>query len=162
MTDRLSPNFTRAEFERSATAARLGMNNAIPDALLPNARRTAAVLESIRAHLSALAGVTVPITVTSGYRSELVNRAVGSSDTSAHRLALAADFIVPAFGTPTEICRALAVDGLLDRFGIEQLIDEYPDSAGGWVHVGLTRPANPRNRIITITRRGTSAGIVAA
>lgn len=156
----LSPNFTRAEFERSGTAARHGIDNGIPGELLDNARQTAEILERIRAMLSAIRGVPVPMTVTSGYRAPRLNRIIGSSDGSAHVRALAADWVAPSFGTPTEICQALRPHVV--ALGIGQLINEYPDTGAGWVHVGVPRPANPTDRIITITRRGTFPGIVAA
>jgi len=156
----LAPHFSRSEFERSNTAARHGIDNRIPDELLDNARQTAAMLERIRTLLGQMAGKPVPMTVTSGYRALRVNRIIGSSDGSAHTRAHAADWVAPAFGTPTAICRALVPH--VDSLGIGQLIDEYPDTGSGWIHVGVPLPTKPDSRIITITRRGTFRGIVHA
>lgn len=153
----LSPHFTLAEFCRSETAVRRNIPNNLPADLLHNAKATAAMLEKIRAHLSQQAGKDIPMHLTSGYRGIALNRKLGSSDTSAHVLAQAADWEAPAFGSPTEICEALAP--MVGVLGIGQLINEYPDR-DGWVHTSTAMPAKLINRIITITGRGTSVGVL--
>jgi hypothetical protein len=85
-----------------------------------------------------------------------LNRAIGSGDTSDHRKAMAADFRAPSFGTPLQVCKALAP--VVSVLGIGQLILEF----NSWVHVS-TRPSDKIiNRIITISKAGTQAGIVEA
>lgn len=145
---RLAPNFTVAEFTRSATAARLGLDNRLPTGLLNQAQITCAMLQGIRAELSRLAGRDVPIELTSGYRAPAVNRAIGSTAPNGgdHPKAGAADWRAPAFGSPYIICQALAP--LVSKLGIGQLIHEY----GDWVHTSALPVANPVNRIITIDR----------
>ena len=153
----LSPHFSLAEFTRSEKATRSGISNVLPAELLMAAASTAVMLEKIRQFLGELAGHEIPITVTSGYRCIALNRALGSSDSSDHVRAAAVDWLAPAFGTPTEICTALApVASLL---GIGQLINEYPDRAS-WVHTSTREPDRSINRIITITGRGTHVGIL--
>lgn len=152
----LSPHFTLREFIASETAARRGIDNSLPAELLPAAGETAAMLERIRARLSQLAGRDIPMLLSSGYRSPALNRAIGGSRNSDHQLACAADWTAPAFGTPTEICRALADE--LRELGIGQLINEFPDR-NGWVHTSTRAPARPINAVISITARGTFAGI---
>jgi zinc D-Ala-D-Ala carboxypeptidase len=73
---------------------------------------------------------------------------------SDHLRAMAADFKAPAFGTPLEVCRALAPH--LDDLGIGQLIHEF----GTWVHVSTRRPEREVNRTLTISHAGTMPGIV--
>jgi len=155
----LSSHFTLDEFCRSETAVRRGISNDLPAELLAAARATATMLEGIRSKLSALAGRDVPMSISSGYRCIVLNRAIGSSDSSDHVRAQAADWTAPAFGSPTDICEALApyVSGL----GIGQLINEYPDRHG-WIHTSTRTPDKAVNRIITITGRGTSVGVVRA
>lgn len=155
----LSENFTLDEFCQSETATRRGILNHLPVDLLANAKSTAAMLERIRAFLSKQAGREIPIIVTSGYRCPPLNRALGSSDTSDHVQALAADWRAPRFGTPTQVCEALAP--MVQSLQIGQLINEYPDRTG-WVHTSVRLPTKLINRVITITGRGVSVGIARA
>jgi hypothetical protein len=158
---RLSEHFTVAEFTASRTATAQSIDNDLPIELLANARATAAMLERIRSHLGDLAGRDIPVNITSGYRSQALNAAVGGSPRSDHLQALAADIRAPAFGTPLDVARAL--EDVTDELGIGQLINEYPDKGGaGWVHVSIQSPAQAQNRIITVTASGTVPGIVAA
>lgn len=138
---RLAPNFYLHEFERSSRAARLGINNAVPDALLPNLVRIATVMQSIRGIL----GNRV-ITVTSGYRCLALNsQTPGSSTTSAHTKGLACDFIVQGM-TPQQVC--LILKEHVQELGIDQLILEF----GQWSHVGL-REGEPRHQIFSYANR---------
>ena len=131
----IRPNFHLSEFEASQTAARRGLDNAVPLNLYGNLERLAQLLEHIRAALGK------PITLTSGYRSPALNRLVGGSKTSAHTDARAADIICPAYGTPRQIARHLA--GLDLNF--DQIIEE-----GTWLHVAVAKAdATPRRQILT-------------
>lgn len=149
----LTPHFSLSEFTASDIAARRGIDNTLPASLLPSAVITAEMLERIRAFLSQQAGREIPMEVSSGYRCLVLNAAVGSSATSDHPRALAADWRAPAFGLPIEICRALAP--AVDVLGIGQLIHEF----GTWVHTSTRRPDRPINRVITISRAGAQVGI---
>lgn len=144
----LSEHFALAEFTASDTAARRGIDNSVPPELMDEARRTCEMLERIRAHLGG-----VPILLTSGYRCPALNTAIGSSGGSDHLKAAAADIKAPAFGTAFEVASSLAP--AVDELGIGQLIHEF----GSWVHVSTRRPSREVNRIITISNRGTEAGI---
>lgn len=83
----ISKNFSYSEFEKSDTAARLHINNAIADwdvrdnikALVDD------VLQPLR---DAWGG---PIFINSGYRSPDLNKAVGGVETSQHCKGMAAD-----------------------------------------------------------------------
>lgn len=143
----MTPHFSLEEFTQSDTAARLNIDNRIPDELRENALKTLQMMERIRFHIDA------PITITSGYRCEALNKAIGSKPTSDHTLAFAVDFKAPKAGTPYEIARDLA--SVIDVLGIGQLILEF----GTWVHVSLARPEKTINRIITIDKTGVRAGI---
>jgi len=143
----MTPHFNLEEFTTSDTAARLGIDNRLPDELRENALKTLEMMERIRFHIDA------PITITSGYRCEALNRAVGSKSGSDHTLAFAVDFKAPRAGTPFEIAKDLA--SVIDVLGIGQLILEF----GAWCHCSIAWPDKIINRIITIDRTGTRAGI---
>lgn len=153
---KLSENFSLAEAVRSQTAARLGLDNTPTPATIERMRETAAMMERIRAFLSAQAGRPVPINVSSWFRSPPVNRAVGSGGTSHHVTGDAVDWEAPSLGTPLEVASMLAP--LVDHLGIGQLINEFPPS--GWIHTSRLQPSRAANRIITIKRTGTMVGIV--
>lgn len=121
----LSPNFTLDEFIFSQASARLGLDNT-PDArILKNLRRMAATLEQVRTVLGDL-----PIHISSGYRSPVLNRAIGGSVHSAHMQGLAVDFTCPRYGSVLATARAVARSAV----GFDQVILEY----GRWVHLGIT------------------------
>ena len=142
---KLSDNFYLHEFEASETAARLGIDNEAPADLHSNIIRMANVLEQVRT----LLGSPI-ITITSGYRCIQLNSALRSQPTSAHVKGLGADIIVPAYGSPLKVCRAIAPK--LVEFGIDQLIWEF----GQWTHIGLSAP---RHQILTIDNAGTRGGL---
>lgn len=156
----MTKHFTLAEFTRSDTAARKNIDNSLPPELEPAAQATLEMMERIREHLSVRAGRDVPIRISSGYRCPSLNLAVGSSSTSDHPRACAVDFTAPSFGTPIEVCRALAP--AVSVLGIGQLINEFPSASGGWAHVSTRLPEKAINRIITVSHAGTVAGIVGA
>jgi len=143
----MTPHFSLAEFTASDTAARLGIDNSLPNELREAAHRTLEMMERIRSHLG------VPITITSGYRCEALNRAIGSKPGSDHTLAFAVDFKASRAGTPAKIAKSL--ESVIGVLGIGQLILEF----GAWVHVSTKIPDKPINRVITIDRTGAKAGI---
>lgn len=151
----LSTHFTLDEFTASDTAQRLSINNDLPIELLSSAIESAGMMERIRGHLGMLAGKPIPIIVTSGYRCPELNRKIGSSDISDHRKAMALDFKAPAFGSPLQVCQALAP--VVSVLGIGQIIYEH-----SWVHVSTRTPDKLINRIITVQGRDYVPGIVEA
>ena len=75
-----------------------------------------------------------PIKVNSAYRSPKVNAAVGGVSNSAHALGWAVDFTCAEFGSPFEVCQAIAKSGI----AFDQLIHERRV----WCHLSF----EPRNR----------------
>lgn len=132
---KLSEHFSLREFTATSTS----LPNIPSDIEVERIKRLAKVLEEVRTVLGH------PILISSGFRSELVNRSVGGVDNSAHKLGLAADFTSPEFGTPKQICMAIIDAGI----HFDQLILEYKSSkAGGdWVHFGLG--ATNRQQVLT-------------
>jgi zinc D-Ala-D-Ala carboxypeptidase len=151
---KLSEHFSVDEFTQSDTAKRLGIDNSLPPELLLHATATASMLEAIRAYLSAQAGKEIPVNITSGYRCEALNKAIGSANTSDHIKAYATDIKAPAFGSALTVSRALAPK--MDALGIGQIIYEF----GSWVHVSSRKADKTINRMITINKSGVHVGIV--
>ena len=108
--------------EEMTVTQQRGMDNTPLLSVVSNLYKTAQFMEQVRSMLGH------PIIITSGYRSPLVNKAVGGAANSDHMNGLACDFICPKFGSPLEICRVIQRSGLK----YDQLIME-----GTWVHVGL-------------------------
>ncbi|VVE77373.1 D-Ala-D-Ala carboxypeptidase family metallohydrolase [Pandoraea sputorum] len=131
-TNDLTLHFTLAELTHSQTADRRGIDNAATDEAVTNLTRVAQTLERVRVLLGSR-----PITISSGYRSPDLNRAVGGAHNSAHLCGLAADFICPGYGTPLQICKAIAASNI----DFDQLIQE-----GTWVHLGLAQPGQKNRR----------------
>jgi len=147
----LSAHVSLAEFIRSDTSIAKGINNDLPPEYLPRAIATAAMIEKIRAALG-----NRPILISSGYRCEALNRAVGGQVNSDHLRGDASDITAPNFGEPYNVAKAL--EPLVNDLEIGQLILE---GVGGkrWVHVSTHRPSLPINRILTITHAGAVPGI---
>ena len=117
------------------------IDNTPPDWVKENLQVLANSLELVRQRLG------FPMLITSGYRSPALNQAVGGSSTSKHMQGLAADFICPGFGTPFDVCKALAESDL--KF--DQIIYERT-----WIHWGLAMSTNtPRRQVLSLTRSGT-------
>lgn len=110
-------------------------------------------------HLSELAGVLDPIraaygyamNITSGWRCELLNKAVGGSDTSVHKIGYAAD-IVPA-GDFDEFVTFFV--NYVKSFGVrfDQILIEKDKYGHRWLHFGLyNNSGQQRGEIKTMTK----------
>ncbi|MDW5418893.1 D-Ala-D-Ala carboxypeptidase family metallohydrolase [Iodobacter sp. CM08] len=138
-SSRLSPNFSLREFIASTTAARLKIDNSLPDALKDNATHTCEQLEKVRRLLD-----NHPVVITSGWRAPALNKAVGGSAGSDHAKARAVDIRCPKFGTARTIARVLAASNI----EFDQLILESPNTYSAWVHIGFRKGAN-RRQVLT-------------
>ena len=89
-----------------------------------------------------------PVMVNSAFRCKEVNDAVGSKDTSQHRVGCAADIRVPGM-TPDQVVKAIMAAGL----AYDQLIREFDR----WTHVSITNDpqGKPRGQTLIIDRQGT-------
>ena len=144
----LTEHFTLSEFTISQEAARRDIDNMPDELALSELKRTAELLEKVRALLGG-----VPILISSGYRCPKLNAAVGGSSNSAHLWGGAADFTAPGFGTPGDVAIKIARESLLDY---DQLILEF----GSWVHIGRAMPTYaPRRQLLTIDRYGTRSAL---
>lgn len=129
----LSPHFSLEELTASQTAARRGIDNTPSMEIVEALRQTARGMEDVRA----LLGGRV-ISVSSGYRSPRLNRAIGGARASAHLLGRAVDFNCYGFGDPLSVCRAIAASDLV----FDQLIEE-----GTWTHISFDERS--RRQVLT-------------
>jgi zinc D-Ala-D-Ala carboxypeptidase len=108
-----------------------------------NLIRLAGLLEDVKLLLN-----NKPIMVNSAFRSKQVNDAVGSKDTSQHRIGCAADIRVPNM-TPDEVVRAVIASDL----PYDQIIREFDR----WTHISVpnTPDAKPRRQALIIDKAGT-------
>jgi hypothetical protein len=138
----MTPHFTLEELTHTDHRE---FDNTPNETELANIKRLAEFLEDIK---EALGGK--PIMVNSAFRSKAVNDAVGSKDTSQHRIGCAADIRVPSM-TPDEVVRAVIASGL----PYDQIIREFDR----WTHVSIpnTPEAKPRKQKLIIDKAGTRA-----
>lgn len=136
----LSKNFTMAEFIKSDTATKLGIDNTPEGEHLENAKALFEnVVQKVRDHFG-------PTVINSGYRSPELNEAVRGSKTSQHCHGQAADIEVPG------VANAEVAQWIVDNCDFDQVILEFytpgiPDS--GWVHVTYKNPEDNRKSVLT-------------
>jgi len=112
--------------------------------------------ETERANLVRLAGLLElvkvaiggkPVMVNSAFRSKKVNDAVGSKDTSQHRVGCAVDIRVPGM-TPDQVVKAV----ITAKLPFDQLIREFDR----WTHISIPNDLNgkPRGQTLIIDKAG--------
>jgi len=132
----MTPHFTLAELTHTDHRS---LDNTPNDAERANLQRLAEFLELVKV---ALGGK--PIMVNSAFRSKAVNDAVGSKDTSQHRVGRAADIRVPGM-TPDKVVRAL----IATQLPFDQIIREFD----AWTHISIAD--KPRRQALIIDKAGT-------
>jgi len=134
----LSTHFTLAELTYTDHRQ---LDNTPTQNEISNLQRLANFLEQVKTVLGGK-----PIIVNSAFRSKSVNDAVGSKDTSQHRLGCAADFRVPGM-TPDQVFKALI------NLPYDQIIREFDR----WTHISIPNVvgAAPRKSKLIIDRIGT-------
>ena len=141
---KLSRNFSLSELTKSETSIRRGIDNTPSDEVLSNLTSLCnMVLQKVRdSH-----GV---VTVTSGYRSPELNKAIGGSVTSDHTKGCAADFEVPGLDN-----KQLAL-WIVDNLTFKQVILEFYEDGipnSGWVHCSFEEGKN-NNQVLTAKKEG--------
>lgn len=142
--EKFSNNFTYEELIKSPTANRLKINNTPNSQQYKQLKKLAIdILQPIRDKFGE------PLIVTSGFRCEKLNKAVGGSKTSQHCKGEAADIHTVS---DTIKDNKKLFDLVLDmikkgEITVGQLIDEYNYN---WVHVSLPRVGKQNNQILHI------------
>ena len=127
--------FTIHELTHSDTAHQKGIDNTPPPAI--KVKLTSMINNLLDTIREAWGG---PITVNSGYRCPVLNKAVGGASTSQHQKGEAADITV---GSP-ELNRQLFDLITTGDFDFDQLIDE---SHYSWIHISFAAGKN-RHQIL--------------
>ena len=135
----MTPHFTLAEL--TVTDHR-EFDNTPNETETANLQRLAEFLEQVRTLLGK------SVMVNSAFRSKAVNDAVGSKDSSQHRLGCAADIRVPDM-TPDQVVKAIIASDL----GYDQVIREFDR----WTHISVPNVAGaaPRKSKLVIDKLGT-------
>lgn len=133
----LSKNFTLEELTKTDT----GLSNT------PTLQAKQALVELVQNVLQPARDILgLPITVTSGYRNEAVNKAVGGASTSQHRKGEAADLVCKDNKRLFDVIR--------NNFVFDQLIWEFGNSEQPqWVHVSYKTQGN-RGEVLRAVKRG--------
>ena len=120
-------------------------DNTPNDVEIANLKRLAEFLEKVKIVLGGK-----PIMVNSAFRSKQVNDAVGSRDSSQHRVGCAADIRVPGM-TPDEVVKTI----MASELGYDQIIREF----NSWTHISVPNQLEdkPRKQALIIDKQGTRA-----
>ena len=128
----------------SQTAARKGINNNPNDDQITALQKLCEnILQPVRDHYA------TPVTVSSGFRSEELCEAIGSSKNSQHAKGQAADFEI--FGTPN----AELAKWIVENLDFDQLILEFytpGDPRSGWIHISYNEDGKNRKSVLTASR----------
>jgi zinc D-Ala-D-Ala carboxypeptidase len=146
---KLSKNFYLSEMTKSQQAVRMGLNNNPSEQQVENLKTLCErVLQPVRDHFGKV------VTVSSGFRDEVLNNALGGSKSSQHCLGMAAD--IEIFDVPNNELS----DWIKENLMFDQLILEYFDPAdgpnSGWVHVSYnpTISLNRKEYLMAIKKNG--------
>jgi len=136
----LSPHFS---LEELTVTDHREFDNTPNSSEINNLKRVADLLEKVKTLVGGK-----PIMVNSAFRCKQVNDAVGSKDTSQHRVGCAADIRVPGM-TPDEVVKAVMASGI----GYDQIIREF----NSWTHISVPNNplGTPRKQALIIDKQGT-------
>lgn len=136
----LTPHFTLDELTHTDHRE---IENIPNEAEIANLKRLADFLEMVKLVLG-----NKPIMINSAFRCKQLNDAVGSKDTSQHRVGCAADIRVPGM-TPDEVVKAIIASNL----AFDQVIREFDR----WTHVSIPNNISdiPRKQALIIDKAGT-------
>ena len=147
----LSKHFTLEEMTKSMTATRKGINNIPGPGEIKNLGYLCyEVLEPLRAHFD------LPVTISSGYRSEALCEAIGSKKTSQHAKGQAVDLEI------NSVPNIKAAYWLQNNVDFDQLIMEFydkDDPAGGWIHISYHESGSNRKQVLTFDGKKYSEGL---
>ena len=150
---KISTHLNLAEVTRSDAAKRHGIDNTPTDEHLENFKVLAEkVFEPIRAHFG------VPIHISSGYRSQALNKFIKGSLSSQHCKGEAID--IDMDGTSGGVTNKMVFDFIVANLEWDQIIWEFgTDTNPDWVHVSYTKGKNRKQKLKAIRTNGKTSYI---
>jgi hypothetical protein len=150
---KISKHLSLAEVTRSESAKRKGIDNTPTAEHLENFKLLAdKVFEPIRAHFG------VPIHISSGYRSDALNKFIKGSSSSQHCKGEAID--IDMDGGNGEVTNRMVFDFIKNKLDFDQLIWEFgTDFNPDWVHVSYTKGKNRKQKLKAIRTNGKTSYI---
>jgi hypothetical protein len=147
----LSKNLSLNEFTKSQTAIRLGIDNTPTEEHLKSAILLAKeIFQPIREHFNN------PIYVSSGYRCEALNEAIGGSKKSQHSKGEAIDIDMD---NRNSVSNADVFYHIRDNLPFDQLIWEFGDNkCPDWVHVSHESNGQQRGQVL-VSRRNSQGKV---
>jgi len=138
---KLSKNLNLAEVTRSETAKRRKIDNAPTDEHIENLKILAAnIFQPMRDHFGKA------IYISSGYRSEALNKAIKGSKTSQHCKGEALD--IDNDNANNGVTNRDIFEFIRDNLKFDQLINEFPVKGNpSWVHVSYSK-TQQRNQVL--------------
>jgi hypothetical protein len=145
---KISQHLNLSELTRSDSAKRNGIDNNPTAEHLENFKLLAEkVFEPIRLHFG------VPIHISSGYRSEALNKFIKGSSSSQHCKGQAID--IDMDGSSSGITNADVYNFIKDNLNFDQLIWEMgTDKNPDWVHVSYTKDKNRKQKLKAVRTNG--------
>ncbi len=137
----LSKNLYLSEVTKSTTAKRLGISNEPTKEHLVNLQILAKkIFQPIRDYYGC------PIYISSGYRSEALNKAIGGSKSSQHCKGQAIDIDRDAYSLPSN---GEIFEYIKNNLEFDQLIWEFGSNTNpDWVHVSYNTNGSQRKQIL--------------
>lgn len=132
--------FTLKEFTRSSTAEKLGIVN---EPTSEHQKNIQLLIDNVLDPLREKFGE--PIIVSSGYRSQALNKAVGGSSTSQHSKGQAADIMAKNPADNAKLFNIISCSLPYDQLIWEKGNDAYP----AWVHVSFSSVNNRKEKLRT-------------
>ena len=138
---KLTKNLSLQEMLKSRTATRLGLSNSPNEEHIKNMQ---ALAENIFQPLRDYFGV--PIHISSGYRSEALNKAIGGSKSSQHCKGEAIDIDRDGYSQPDN---AQIFEYIKNNLDFDQMIWEFGTQKNPeWVHVSHKRDGKNRAELL--------------
>ena len=135
---KLSKNFSLDELTASNTAIKKNIDNSASPTIVDALQELVTnVLQPVREKFG-------PVTITSGYRCDELNKAIGGSTTSDHSYGRAADFEVKGVDN-----RVVAI-WISENLPYKQLILEFyndGETNSGWIHCSYDKDNNKKQKL---------------